>query len=133
MTTSIVFTHDGGTPVPSVSSVPVVQGDSFELSVADGGKAVIYFSPELAAIVSPAPGTSLTLGQGSKAQFTFLSSERGAYSLVAAREGDAAPTRFRTEPSSFRTEPSSHVAIGSTFHTLDFGFPISGGGTVSNN
>ncbi len=126
MTTSIVFTHDGGTPVPSVSSVPVVQGDSFELSVADGGKAVIYFSPELAAIVSPAPGTSLTLGQGSKAQFTFLSSERGAYSLVAVREGDAAPTRFRTEP-------SSHVAIETTFHTLDFGFPISGGGTVSNN
>ena len=126
MTTSILFTHSGGTPVPSVFSIPVAQGDTFEMSVAGDGEAVIFFSPELAAIVSPAPGTSVALSPGSTAAFTFLSSGPGAYSLVAARKEDAAPTRFASVP-------SHHVKIDSTFQSHGVAFPVSGGGTASNN
>ncbi len=126
MTTSVLFTHTGGIPVPSVFSIPVAQGDILELAVADTGNAVLYFSPALAAVVSPSPGTSVTLSPGGTAAFTFLSSDQGAYSIVAARTADPAPTRFRTAP-------SSHVTIESAVRSSDVAFPVDGGRTASNN
>ena len=126
MTTSIVFTHADKIPVPSVFSAPVAQGDTLELSIGDDGKAVVYFSPELAGILSPSPGTSLTLSPGSKAAFTFQSSAPGAYSIVATRENDPAPARFSTVP-------SSHVKIDSSFHSENIAFPVDGGRAASNN
>lgn len=126
MTTSILVTHSAGTPVPDVLSIPVATGDSFELAVSDEGKAVVYFSPALAAIVTPAPGASVTLHPGSPARFTFASAGPGAYSLVCAAEGGAAPTHFRTVP-------SNHVSIASAVHASNIAFPVDGGRTASNN
>ena len=126
MTTSILFTHSGGTPVPDVLSIPVSTGDSFELSVAGEGKAVVYFSPALAAIVTPAPDASVTLTSGSPARFTFASAGPGAYSLVSTAEGEAAPTHFRSGP-------SIHVSVASAVHSSSVAFPVDGGRTSSNN
>ena len=126
MTTSIVFTRAGKVSVPSLSSVPVKQGDTLELSVADDGKAILYFSPDLAAILSPAPEASITLSPGDTAAFTFQASTPGAYSIVTVGENDPAPTRFRTAP-------SGHVTIDSTFDPKAISFPVDGGRSASNN
>lgn len=126
MTTSILFTLMDGVPTPSVSSIRVAQGETFELSVTDGSKAVVYFSPALAANVSPAPGASVTLVPGNPARFTFVSSGPGAYSLIATGESDAAPLHFRTAP-------SSHVSLQSNFRSANIAYAVDGGRTASNN
>ncbi len=128
MTTTITFSNDGGSPVPSVSTVPVVSGHSIHLAAAEGEKAVLHLSPELAAIVSPAVGAVIALDGTGPVQLTFTSSDEGAYFILVAAEEAATPPQFPTAP-------SAHLHISLVVHTMmsAAAFPIDQGGTKSGN
>jgi hypothetical protein len=91
-----IFTQDG-VFIPSVPSVPVVSGDTVSFSASDGGPIVLFFSPQAATILSPTPARAFALPAGGKANFTFASSEAGAYSVFFAADASSGPSDFPTQ------------------------------------
>ena len=79
--TNITLIDDGGIYVPSASSVPVVAGDTVSFATNDGSAVLLYFSPDAASVLSPAPSSPYQLAAGGTAAFTFKSSASGAYSV----------------------------------------------------
>jgi plastocyanin len=92
--TAITLVDTGGIYVPSLSSVPVVKGDSVTFSTSDGTHVVLFFSPDASSILSPAPGKAFSLAAGKKATFTFTASQPGAHSAFFASHPGAAPAAF---------------------------------------
>lgn len=118
--TDITVSNRNGVLVPSLSSVKVVEGDTVVFSVADRGSAALFFSPDAAAVLSPAPAGPVELAAGSKASFTFRSSQPGAYSVFF-------------EPNS-SSRPAAFPADSSEFLKLEIDFDIEPGGfEVQNN
>jgi hypothetical protein len=96
-TTDVSFLNDGGVYVPSVGSVPVVRGETVSFKTSDGGPALLYFSPDAAAVLSPKPTSPFAIHAAQSAVFTFTSSAPGAYSAYVCTESNAAPAVFPTE------------------------------------
>lgn len=90
-----VFSQDG-IFIPSVPSVPVVSGDTVSFTTSDGVPVVLFFSPEAASILSPAPSAAHTIPAGGKAVFTFSSSNAGAYSVYFGTDPGSGPAEFPT-------------------------------------
>jgi plastocyanin len=101
--TAISLVDKGGVYVPSVSSVPVVKGDSITFSTSDGTHVVLFFSPDASLLLSPDPGKAFSLAAGRKATFTFTGSQPGAHSAFFGSHPGAAPATFPSVVSEFLT------------------------------
>jgi plastocyanin len=101
--TSVTLVDKGGVYVPSVSSVPVVKGDTVTFSTSDGTHVVLFFSPDASLVLSPDPGKAFSLAAGKKATFTFIDSQPGAHSAFFGPHTGAAPGTFPSVVSEFLT------------------------------
>lgn len=97
--TDIKISSEGDIFVPSQSSVPVNKGDTIAFSTAETGGVMLFFSPDAAAILSPAPTQPVSLAQGATTSFSFTSSEPGAYSIYFGRDASSTPASFRATSS----------------------------------
>jgi hypothetical protein len=91
--TDVTLTNDSGVLGPSLPSVPVTSGDSIAFSTSNGA-AFLYFSPDAAAVLSPAPTGPVEVTSSKPASFTFTSSELGAYSVFFEASAASSPSSF---------------------------------------
>ena len=92
--TDVLLRDNHGVLVPSLDSVRVVTGDTITFSTADGGAALAFFSPDSAAVLSPTPLNPCPIPAGAKAQFSFTSSNQGAYSVYFGHGAGDAPANY---------------------------------------
>lgn len=109
--TEITLIDSGGVLVPSVGSVPVVSGDTVSFSTSDGSPAFAFFSPDAVSALSPRPASAFPIAAGAKAQFTFSSSAKGAYSAYFGVTAGSAPGTFPSDQShALRLEVDMSIA-----------------------
>jgi hypothetical protein len=116
--TDVTLTNDSGVLVPSLPSVPVTSGDSIAFST-NNGAAFLFFSPDAAAALSPAPTGPVEVGSSKPTAFTFTSSEPGAYSVFFEASAAAAPP-------SFPVRQSNQLLFEIAASGASFGGPVSG-------
>jgi hypothetical protein len=92
--TDIVLKETDGIFVPSQSEVPVVKGDTIAFSASDGKQVALFFSPGAVPVLSPSPQVPMALDAGKKVEFTFTSSEAGAYSVYFEKNASTPPAHF---------------------------------------
>jgi len=92
--TDVLLTDNNGVLVPSPDSVNVVTGDTVTFATADGSAAYVFFSPDATSVLSPKPSNPSPIAAGAKAQFSFTSSQPGAYSAFFGHTGNDAPGGF---------------------------------------
>jgi len=92
--TDVVLSNDSGVLVPSTDSIRVVSGDMITFATADGSEAFAFFSPDAASVLSPKPSNPCSIAAGTKAHFSFTSSQPGAYSAFFGRSAGDAPDGF---------------------------------------
>ena len=97
--TDVTLSNDSGTFVPSLSSVPVVKGDTVSFSTSSGN-VFLFFSPAAASILSPAPKGAVGITGSAKMTFTFTSSNPGAYSVFFEKTSLPASKSFPLKASS---------------------------------
>jgi hypothetical protein len=97
--TDIILTDERGVFMPRQPQVSVVKGDSISFSTSDGLPVALFFSSGAVAVLSPAPSVPSMLVQGEKAEFTFTSSDAGAYSVYFERNATEPPPYFPVKPS----------------------------------
>jgi plastocyanin len=97
--TDIVLKEVDGIFVPSQSEIPVVKGDTIAFSTSDGKQVALFFSPGAVPVLSPSPQVPTTLAAGKKLEFTFTSSEAGAYSVYFEIDASRPPAHFPVRPS----------------------------------
>jgi plastocyanin len=97
--TDIVLKETDGIFVPSQSEVPVVKGDTITFSNSDGKQVALFFSPGAVPVLSPSPQVPMALAAGKKVEFTFTSSEAGAYSVYFEKNASTPPAHFPVRPS----------------------------------
>ena len=96
--TNIILKEVDGIFVPSQSQVSVVKGDSIGFT-SDDGQVALFFSPGAVPVLSPAPSVPMVLAPGKKAEFTFTSSDAGAYSVFFEKDASTPPAHFPLRPS----------------------------------
>jgi hypothetical protein len=92
--TQVTLINNQGIFVPDADSVPVVSGNTVSFSTSDGSPAFAFFSPDAASVLSPAPSNPFAIGAGKTAEFSFSSSQPGAYSAFFTADATAAPSHF---------------------------------------
>jgi hypothetical protein len=92
--TDIALHQANGVFVPSQSQVSVVEGDTIAFSINDGSQVAIFFSPGAAAALSPSPAVPTMLGSGNNAEFTFTTSDAGAYSVFFEKAISSRPVHY---------------------------------------
>jgi hypothetical protein len=97
--TDITLIHNGGNFVPSAARVQIVSGDTVSFATSDGTPVVLFFSPDAAAILTPAPAKPFPIAPKGKAVFAFSSSSPGAHSVLFRRDSNSAPSSFPSETS----------------------------------
>ena len=117
--TDIILTEEDGVFTPSQPDVPVVKGDTIAIWTQNGRQVALFFSPGAVPALSPAPGVPMVVAPGSKAEFTFTTSDAGAYSVYF--ETDAANT-----PAHFKLRPSNALLLETDNSHSGFGGPDSG-------
>ena len=94
--TSITLITEQGTLVPSQPSVLVNDGDTVSFSATS--PAFLFFSPGAAAVLSPAPASPVDISTSS-VEFTFTTSNPGAYSVYFETSASATIPEFPEVPS----------------------------------
>jgi hypothetical protein len=97
--TDIIITDEQGVFTPSQPQVSVVKGDSISFSASGAVPVALFFSSGAVAVLSPAPSVPTLLGAGEKAEFTFTSSDAGAYSVFFEKDASEPPAYFPVRPS----------------------------------
>jgi hypothetical protein len=97
--TDIILTEQRGVFTPSQPQVPVVKGDSISFSTSGGVPVALFFSPAAAAVLSPAPSVPTMVAQGGEIEFTFTTSDAGAYSVFFETSASEAPSHYPVRPS----------------------------------
>jgi hypothetical protein len=97
--TDITLIHNGGNFVPSAARVQIVSGDTVSFETSDGTPVVLFFSPDAAAILTPAPAQPFPIAPKGKAVFAFSASSPGAHSVAFRRNTHSAPSSFPSETS----------------------------------
>ncbi len=92
--TDVILASNDGVLVPSLDSVRVVSGDTITFATADGRAAFAFFSPDAIAVLSPQPSNPYPIAAEAKAQFSFTSSQPGAYSVYFSSAASDAPASF---------------------------------------
>ena len=122
--TDVTLINNGGVYVPSTASVAVVDGDTLSFSTSDGNAAYLFFSPDAMPALSPNPGTPFHLSPGARANFRFITSAQGAYSVLVGATPNNAPTHFavnRTQELVLQTNLSGDLPGFSTHDTMTTG------------
>ena len=96
--TDILLTDERGVFMPSKPEVSVVKGDSISFSTQGGVPVALFFSPDAVGVLSPSPAVPTLLGQGEKSEFTFTSSEAGAYSVYFEKNASEPPAHYPVRP-----------------------------------
>jgi hypothetical protein len=78
--TIITLTSEQGAVSPSQPTVPVNTGETVSFATGDGSTAYLFFSPDAASILSPAPASPVAVSTA-PVTFSFTSSAPGAYSV----------------------------------------------------
>jgi hypothetical protein len=94
--TDITLTTQDGAVSTDIESLAVVNGDTFSVS-AKGDAVSLFFSPDLANALSPAPSNPSTLSDGQSTAFTFTSSNPGGYFITCAAGGLEVDLTFPSE------------------------------------
>jgi hypothetical protein len=97
--TDIILKEVDGVFVPSQPQVPVVKGDTIAISTTNGRQVALFFSPGVVPVLSPAPSVPTVLAPGKIAEFTFISSDPGAYSVFFEKDASTPPAHFPVRPS----------------------------------
>lgn len=92
--TDIILKEADGIFMPSQSEVPVVKGDTIAISTGNGNQVALFFSPGAIPVLSPAPSAPMVVPAGSKVEFTFTSSDAGAYSVFFEKDASTPPAHF---------------------------------------
>jgi hypothetical protein len=108
----IKFTTENGSVFVDTPSLTVVDGEMFTVT-SHGGAASLVFSSDLAAAVSPQPGSPLTLADGESTTFTFTSSDPSGYFIGYGPAGLPINAEFPSERSNILYLQTSAVAIPS--------------------
>lgn len=96
--TVVQIIEDGTYRAAMPFQVLIVQGDTIEFSAPDGGGTVLSLTPEIAGILSPAPGSLLVeIAGGSACSFEFLKPAALSYCCQLLAEG-AEPKDFNCPP-----------------------------------
>jgi len=98
-TTVTVSPNQIGLPAPDTRAVHVTQGDTLTIEASDCDP-TIFFSPGVAAVLSPQPDDSIDLSDGDSLTFTFTTSAPGAYEIDVGNGGVMHPRDFVTFRSS---------------------------------
>ena len=85
--------------MPSQPQVPVVKGDTVAFSTSDAQPVALFFSPAAAPVLSPVPSVPTVLASGKTVQFTFTSSDAGAYSVFFEKDASTPPAHFPVKSS----------------------------------
>jgi hypothetical protein len=96
--TDIHLTDEHNVFKPSQIEVSVVKGDSITFSTQGGVPVALFFSPGAVGVLSPSPVVPTLLGQGEKGDFTFTSSEAGAYSVFFEKNATQPPPHYPVRP-----------------------------------
>jgi plastocyanin len=96
--TDILLTDEHNVFKPSQTEVSVVKGDSITFSTQGGVPVALFFSPGAVGVLSPSPVVPTLLGQGEKGDFTFTSSEAGAYSVFFEKNATQPPPHYPVRP-----------------------------------
>jgi hypothetical protein len=96
--TDIILTEQRGVFTPSQPQVSVVKGDSISFSTS-GVPVALFFSSAAAAVLSPAPSVPTMVAAGGKTEFTFTSSDAGAYSVFFETSASEPPAHYPVRPS----------------------------------
>jgi hypothetical protein len=97
--TDIKLINNNGLYVPSADSIPVVSGDTVSFTTSDGKPAIAFWSPDAISVLSPTPTNPFSFGPGGKAEFSFKSSNSGAYSVYFGTDADTPPSSFPSHSS----------------------------------
>lgn len=92
----IAYNSEGGVYIPAAATVSVVSGDTVSFSTSDGSPVQLFFSPDAASVLSPAPANPCIMAAGQKVSFTFMSSAPGAYSVFFEPVGKTPNAAFPT-------------------------------------
>jgi hypothetical protein len=92
--TNVTLVNDGGIYVPSMPGIPVVAGDTFSVGTSDGSAVYLFFSPDAAQVLSPAPANPFPIAAGGSASFAFTSSASGAYSVFPGTDAGSGPACY---------------------------------------
>jgi hypothetical protein len=92
--TDITLKNADGVFVPSQPQVPVVKGNTITFATSDGSQVAIFFSSEAVSVLTPTPAVPTVLASGKKAEFTFTSSDAGAYSVFFEPNAASLPRHF---------------------------------------
>lgn len=95
----VTLTSSQGVLLSDTDFVPVVHGDTLTIGTQDGSPFSLYFSPEATAVLTPKPESPFVVPHGTKANFTFESSQDGAYTVYYGALDATAPSMFPTEVS----------------------------------
>lgn len=93
----VTLTGSNGMLVSDAGSVPVSSGDTLTIRTDDGSPFALFFSPDAAKVLSPAPETPFEVPKGSHAAFTFTSSKPGAYTVFYGAPESAQPGSYPPE------------------------------------
>jgi hypothetical protein len=96
--TDILLRDERGVFMPSQTEVSVVKGDSITFSTQGGVPVALFFSPGAIGVLSPSPAVPTLLGQDANAQFSFTSSEAGAYSVFFETKASQPPPHYPVRP-----------------------------------
>ena len=92
--TNVVLRDEMGFRVPGVSNVTIVLSDTVTFTVEEGANSALYFSPEIALILSPTPGPRVDLVFGQKLTYKFESPGMSAYGVITQAPEVPAPETF---------------------------------------
>ncbi len=97
-TTNVLIRDQLGLRVPSIPSVAVVSGDTVTFTADSGADSNLYFSQSAGAILTPSPGSPLSLASGASASYTFGAPSGQAYGVVVQAPEASAPSDFDFGP-----------------------------------
>ena len=97
--TEITIAKRDGVLAPSEPAVRVVDGDTVSFTAADGVSAALFFSPDAAGALFPAPAGPVEIAAGADRSFSFTTSKPGAYSVFVEPDSSSAPAAFPVQAS----------------------------------
>jgi hypothetical protein len=90
--TIVSFTKDEGEILANLNWLPLSIGDTISFAEAVGDTPpVLFFSPDLIRILTPAPPAYFILGQSAPWVFTVTAAQPGAYTIMVGSDPECPP------------------------------------------
>jgi hypothetical protein len=90
--TTVSFTSDEGENLANLNWLPLAVGDTIRFAdTSSNNPTVLFFSPDLINILTPAPPAHLILGQSGDSVLTVAAAQPGAYTIIVGSSPDFPP------------------------------------------